>query len=139
MRDPRPGIAWSLGRLRRRVAYRDYMASAEWFARRQRWATEWAAGHGNEPRCLICGTVWSLRHDDLHHRGYDRLGHETHGDLIPLCRACHRALHRVLETDRSWRRLNRAQATDLIVTTLRRKAHDHMAVGPLDCEKGPHQ
>ena len=32
------------------------------------------------------------------------------------------ALHRVLEFDRSWRRLDRAQATDLIVKALRRKA-----------------
>ena len=43
-------------------------------------------------------------------------------DLIPLCRNCHMALHRVLEFDRSWRRLDRAQATDLIVKALRRKA-----------------
>jgi hypothetical protein len=32
-------------------------------------------------------------------------------------------VHQMLETDRSWRRLDRAQATDLIVVTLRRKAH----------------
>jgi hypothetical protein len=32
-------------------------------------------------------------------------------------------VHRMLEADRSWRRLNRAQATDLIVVKLRRKAH----------------
>jgi hypothetical protein len=31
------------------------------------------------------------------------------------------ALHRILEFDRSWRRLDQAQATDLIVKALRRK------------------
>ena len=51
-----------------------------------------------------------------------RLGHEAHGDLTPLCRACHREVHRVLESDRSWRRLDRAQATDLIVAALRHRA-----------------
>ncbi len=78
--------------------------------------------HGTEPRCLVCGVEWALC-DDLHHRTYERLGSEACRDLIPLCRSCHGALHRMLETDRSWRRLNRAQATDLIVGKLRRKAH----------------
>jgi hypothetical protein len=109
------------------------MASPAWFARRQQWLAEWTARHGGERRCLVCGTAWSLRRDDLHHRSYDRLGHEAHGDLIPLCRACHRALHRVIESDRSWRRLDRAQATDLIVTTLR---HRTSALGR---QKGPPQ
>ena len=63
--------------------------------------------------------------DDLHHRSYSRLGHEGSRDLIPLCRNCHMALHRVLEFDRSWRRLDRAQATDLIVKALRRKGARH--------------
>lgn len=125
MRDPRPGIAWSLGRVRRRAAYRDYMTRPAWFARRHRWVAEQATRYGTEPCCLVCGGPWSLIHDDLHHRSYARLGHEAHGDLIPLHRACHRALHRILESDPSWRRLDRAQATDLIVVALRHKALDH--------------
>ena len=129
MRDPRPGIAWSLRRVCRRIAYRDYMASPAWFARREGWATDWTARHGAEPCCLVCGSVWSLRHDDLHHRSYARLGHEARHDLIPLCRRCHRALHRVLECDPSWRRLDRTQATDLIVVALRHKALDHRSAG----------
>ena len=98
------------------------MASQQWFALRERWAADWAARDGTEPHCLICGAEWSLC-DDLHHRTYERLGREADRDLIPLCRSCHSALHRVLESDRSWRRLNRAQATDLIVLRLRRRAH----------------
>lgn len=133
MRDPRPGIAWSFGRLRRRAVYRDYMASPAWFARRQHWANEWMARHGTEPYCLVCGDPWSLRHDDLHHRTYARLGHEAHHDLIPLCRVCHRALHRVLESNPSWRRLDRRQATDLIVVALRHKTLDDETA---HCEKG---
>ena len=122
MRDPRPGLPWSVRRLHRRRAYWDYMTSPAWFAYRERWATEWAARHGTEPCCLACGGPWSLARDDLHHRSYTRLGHEAHVDLTPLCRACHREVHRILESDRSWRRLGRAQASDLIVAALRHRA-----------------
>jgi hypothetical protein len=122
MRSPRPGLAWSTGRIHRRAAYCNYMASEQWFALRERWVADWVEDHGNQPHCLVCGAEWALC-DDLHHRTYERLGREAGADLIPLCRSCHGALHRILETDRSWRRLNRAQATDLIVLTLRRKVH----------------
>jgi hypothetical protein len=81
------------------------------------------ARHGIEPCCLICGASWLLERDDLHHRTYARLGHESCRDLAPLCRHCHAVLHRVLESDRSWRRLDRAQATDLIVKALRRRTN----------------
>jgi hypothetical protein len=126
MRSPRPGLPWSTRRIHRRAAYCNYMASQQWFARRERWEMEWVARHGTEPHCLICDVEWALC-DDLHHRTYDRLGCEGHQDLIPLCRSCHGALHRILETDRSWRRLNRAQATDLILLALRRKVYKHRA------------
>jgi len=106
------------------------MASPEWFALREIWAIDWAARYDAEPCCLICGAACTLRHGDVHHRSYIRLGHEGRHDLIPLCRTCHDTLHRVLESDRSWRRLDRAQATDLIVATLRRKA---LALG-VPCE-----
>jgi 5-methylcytosine-specific restriction endonuclease McrA len=121
MRDPRPGLVWSIKRLRLRVAYCDYMESPEWFELRERWAKNWKAMHGMEPCCVICGAPWTLQRGDLHHRSYARLGHEESPDLVALCRSCHGALHRVLESDRSWRRLGRAQATDLIIKTLRRE------------------
>jgi hypothetical protein len=122
VRKPRPGLAWSTRRLHHRAAYCNYMASQQWFALRERWAADWVERHGTEPHCLVCGVEWALC-DDLHHRTYERLGSEACRDLIPLCRSCHGAVHRILETDRSWRRLKRAQATDLIVVKLRRKAH----------------
>ena len=122
MRSPRPGLAWSESRIHRRAAYCNYMASQQWFALRERWASDWVESHGTQPHCLICGVEWALC-DDLHHRTYERLGREASADLIPLCRSCHGTLHQILETDRSWRRLNRAQATDLIVLALRRKVH----------------
>jgi hypothetical protein len=121
MRDPRPGFVWSLKRMRLRLAYCDYMESSEWFTLRERWAENWRATHGIEPCCAICGARWTLQHGDLHHRSYAHLGHEEDADLVALCRTCHGALHRVFESDRSWRRLGRVQATDLIIKALRRK------------------
>jgi hypothetical protein len=121
VREPRAGLIWSTRRIRRRLAYGDYMASPEWFALREMWAKDWATRYGAEPCCVICGAAWSLRHGDVHHRSYVRLGHEGRHDLLPFCRTCHNTLHQVLESNRSWRCLDRAQATDLIVAMLRRQ------------------
>ena len=120
MRDPLPGMAWSRDRLIRRVAYATWMGSADWLAWRQAWHDAWSARHGGEPVCAACAQAWSLHHGDLHHRCYDRLGHEQFDDVTPLCRACHDQLHRILESSPSWRRMPRSQATDGIVALLRR-------------------
>jgi hypothetical protein len=45
-----------------------------------------AAGH----RCQVCDADMHL---DVHHRTYDRFGHEDPGDLTVLCRDCHRLYH----------------------------------------------
>ena len=122
MRPPRPGLVWSKGRFVRRACYGAWMASAEWLATRQAWHAAHLARHGAPPVCAVCGADWSLRGGDLHHRSYDRLGNERYSDLIPLCRRCHDHLHLVLESVPAWRRLGRAQATDLIVARLARAA-----------------
>jgi predicted HNH restriction endonuclease len=96
------------------------MASPAWLARRERWREAWVAAHGAEPTCVACGAPWTLRHGDLHHRSYARLGRERHDDLTPMCRACHVVLHRVLESTPAWRRMDRAQAGDVIIARLRR-------------------
>ena len=120
MRDPRPGLAWSKRRVRRRAAYAAWMASDEWLARRSAWREAWVAAHGEEPHCVVCGGPWNLRHGDLHHRSYAHLGAERDCDLIPLDRACHDRLHAILESTPAWGRLGRAHSTDVIVARLRR-------------------
>ncbi|MGH9062569.1 MAG: hypothetical protein ACRDZQ_04615 [Acidimicrobiales bacterium] len=120
MRPPRPGLSWSRDRLSRRDAYAHWMASAGWQQVRRAWLGAHRARCGTEPTCQACGGPWSLGRDDLHHRCYDRLGHERQDDLVPLHRACHDHLHRVLESAPAWRRMDRAQASDLILTGLRR-------------------
>lgn len=119
-REPRPGISWSRSRVLRRARYGEWMRSGEWLARRQDWHRAWSAAHRAEPACAVCEAPWSLRHGDLHHRSYDRLGCETVSDLVPLCRGCHDDLHRILESNPAWRRMDRSWATDQIVGLLQR-------------------
>ena len=119
MRDPRPGLAWSRRRVARRGEYAAWMASVAWQARRRQWRDDWVAAHGSEPTCAVCGGSWSLHRGDLHHRSYDRLGHEADSDLIPLDRACHTRLHQILDASPQWRRVGRRQGTDVIVARLR--------------------
>lgn len=121
MREPRRGLTWSRGRLGRRVTYSTWMASAAWRRTRAAWRARWVAEHGAEPVCAVCSARWTLRRGDLHHRSYDRLGHEAFEDLSPLCRPCHEQVHLILESSPAWRRMHRAQATDLIVAHLHRR------------------
>ena len=120
MRDPRPGIPWSLRRWQRRVDYAAWMSSPDWLERRRAWLKRWTRWHGSEPTCQICGKAWSLRDGALHHRSYQRLGHEADRDLVPLCRQpCHQQLHRILESNPAWLKAGRPHATDTIIALLR--------------------
>jgi hypothetical protein len=120
VRDPRPGLAWSPRRARRRVEYATWMVSLAWRDGRRAWYDRWVQRTGAEPVCQACGATWSLPEGDLHHRSYARLGHEADPDLIPLCRTpCHARVHRVLESNPAWRRAGRPAATDTIVARLR--------------------
>jgi 5-methylcytosine-specific restriction endonuclease McrA len=94
------------------------MASRAWLDFRAHWRDTFMAVFGVEPTCAVCGGRWTLRNGDLHHRNYDRLGHERFDDLIPLCRECHARVHRILECAPGWRRLARSQASDVIVKRL---------------------
>jgi len=98
------------------------MASRVWLSRRAQWRDTFVAIFGVEPTCTACEEPWTLQNGDLHHRSYDRLGYEHFNDLVPLCRACHERVHRILESTPAWRRLGRAQASDVIVGRLIRRA-----------------
>ena len=122
MRDPRPGLRWSRRRVQRREQYGGYMDSPAWFRRRERWLQEFAARAtaAKSRVCVVCGAKWTLRHGDLHHRTYARLGAETWQDLVPMCRDHHDALtRRDGAAIPPGERLPREQATDLIVAYLR--------------------
>lgn len=120
MREPRRGLPWSTSRIKRRFEYSKWMESQSWLDARKLWFSAWVDLEGRDPYCLACGGNWTLQHGDLHHRSYERLGHERFDDLMPLCRSCHDKVHKILESSPSWRKLNRGQASDLIVGKLRK-------------------
>lgn len=61
--------------------YREYLRSPEWEIRRK-WIKALA---GN--KCERCGATIGL---EVHHRTYERLGHELPDDLEVLCRRHHK-------------------------------------------------
>lgn len=66
--------------------YREYLESPEW-KRLRELAIERADG-----RCQLCNVTPPTFH--VHHRTYERLGHERVEDLTALCPRCHRRYHR---------------------------------------------
>jgi 5-methylcytosine-specific restriction endonuclease McrA len=66
------------------MPYQEYLSTPEWRARRD----EMLRRAGN--RCQVTNRSDSL---EVHHRTYDRRGHEVPGDLTVLHRECHRLVH----------------------------------------------
>lgn len=108
----------SAARAAHRAYYAAYITSPAWRARRRTWLTRHRRDHHTEPVCVVCDRAWTLD-DDLHHASYDHLGHEHDSDLIPMCRVCHEALHRILDGSRAWRAMPRRMATAALVAILR--------------------
>jgi len=71
--------------------YEDYIASPEWRSLRQKIL---------ERDCHQCRTCCSTEVLEVHHRTYDRLGHEDSDDLITLCHDCHEAITAVIRRRR---------------------------------------
>jgi hypothetical protein len=104
------------------------MSSSDWLARRRAWHDQWTRRYGNEPTCQMCGKPWSLGDGALHHRSYQRLGHEADRDLVPLCREpCHLLLHEILESNPAWLKAGRPYATDTIIAILRARREQGQA------------
>lgn len=68
----------------RPVSYEDYLRSRHWAAVKK------AVRYAYNGRCQICR---SQNDTHVHHRSYDRLGHERWGDVALLCSSCHRTFH----------------------------------------------
>ena len=78
--------------------YLAYIRSEAWRTRRQRALR--LAGY----RCQVCNEGGRL---EVHHRTYDRLGHEADGDLTVLCWWCHTWGTFAIRLRRWWRRLRK--------------------------------
>lgn len=70
--------------------YYVYIKSEAWFKR-----TEPVRAR-NGGMCECCDMRYG---DSVHHRSYERLGHELDSDLIHVCTPCHKAIH---ELDRAF-------------------------------------
>lgn len=69
---------------RTQLPYSEYLKT-EWWRQRRLKALTWA-----EHRCQVCNADNRL---EVHHRTYERLGHERDADLVVLCRDCHGLFH----------------------------------------------
>jgi 5-methylcytosine-specific restriction endonuclease McrA len=67
----------------RSVDYYQYIQSPEWHERAE--AAKQRAGF----HCQLCNADDQTTVLNVHHRTYERLGHEPEEDIIVLCRACH--------------------------------------------------
>jgi len=79
-------MTWAV-RPRRSMDYQEYLDSPAWRERAE--AEKDRAGQ----RCRVCNAGRDAVSLDTHHRTYERIGHEVEGDLIVLCRDCHRIFH----------------------------------------------
>ena len=70
------------------LTYIDYLKTSDWKMRSQSIKEKWGF------TCAICNRGGRL---DLHHRTYERLGHEHFTDVIPLCIECHKKFHEIEE------------------------------------------
>jgi len=77
---------------RHSLLYVLYLRSPIWRLRRRLWILQ-AGG-----RCQRCR---SQRRLTIHHRNYDRLGHERRADVTVLCLDCHRREHHAPRVARS--------------------------------------
>lgn len=67
------------------MPYAEYLKTYEWRQRRE-YALK-RAGYC----CNVCNKPDTTL--DVHHRTYERRGHESYNDLIVLCRECHKTFH----------------------------------------------
>lgn len=73
-----------------RKGYAAYLKSLRWkeFSESYRLAPDQLQG------CFVCGEAKY----QLHHHNYARLGNEKFEDVVPLCEAHHKAVHRVVKS-----------------------------------------
>lgn len=112
--------------------YRNYLRSRAWNWRRRRWFRDVRAA-GREPACQVCGLrLEDTDSLDLHHVSYAGVGKvdgrwaatEADEDLLPLCRADHQAVHRMLDRSKDFYGWDRRRATVVIIAHLVREREE---------------
>jgi len=98
------------------LSYVVYMQSSEWQARRQ------AALKYASYRCQLCNRGRKQGQIKVHHRTYDRFGHENPSDLTVLCRDCHDLFHAHRHVKRPQKKNWSAARWDELKVLLQKKA-----------------
>lgn len=73
------------------ASYDAYLESDHWRDFKERYQKS-----GASTRCRVCGHP----HTQLHHRTYQNVGNEAFGDVVPLCRPHHEAVHTWLKDNK---------------------------------------
>jgi len=68
------------------MPYAEYLRTPQWHAKRH------AAIARANYKCQKC---YTQDHLQVHHKTYERRGHEEPGDLMVLCDKCHKKVHRL--------------------------------------------
>lgn len=82
-------------------------------------------------RCQGCGDKEKLH---VHHKTYERLGHENLTDLVVVCETCHALIH---QRHRTSANLTLWRATDIVLNSIKRHGRSvnrrrHIEVGRTD-------
>lgn len=116
---------------RKSKAYRapstGYLASLAWRRRRRAFLDHELHTKG-AVRCACCNEALNDRTADVHHLAYRGvqqredgtwLSDERDEELMAMCRWCHERMHTLMDNDRGWSRMNRADATVAVVKVMR--------------------
>lgn len=111
-----------------------YLRSPAWHARRRKWFEDFEAQSGVEAFCYSCERTKAHTPNkslDLHHVSYDGVtgppevprwtANEKHEDLVPMCRDCHRDLHRRMDRGKDYYGWSRERATFTIIARQRQR------------------
>ena len=63
--------------------YARYLRSSQWKKKAQK------VRQRDHFKCKLCGKPGYI----VHHKTYERVGHEWMRDLITVCEACHKSIH----------------------------------------------
>lgn len=77
------------------VDYADYINSDAWKRRKQTFLkrSQRVIAMRRKFGCIVCEFCKKRGRFNIHHKTYERLGHERSTDLIILCDDCHKAVH----------------------------------------------
>ncbi|KKM14548.1 hypothetical protein LCGC14_1705040 [marine sediment metagenome] len=90
-------------------SYADYLRGEHWAEFKERYYKT----KQTRKRCVVCRITWREAVMHLHHTNYMQMGHESLGDVVPVCSLCHERIHK-------WHRKNSDVSLDSIGYVLKK-------------------